>query len=42
MQATTCFHNSVPYAILEETDVVLHDPVAFHPTTGMFYAHADR
>jgi hypothetical protein len=42
MQATTCFHDSVPYPILEEAEFVLHDPVAFHPTNGVFNANTDR
>jgi hypothetical protein len=41
MQATTGFHDSVPYPILEEAEFVLHDPVTFHPTNGVFNAHAD-
>jgi hypothetical protein len=41
MQPTTRFHDSIPNAILQEADGVLHDPVAFHPTNGMFYPHAN-
>jgi len=41
MQATTCFHDGVPNPILQEADVVLHDPVAFHPANGMFDPDAD-
>jgi hypothetical protein len=41
MQATTCFHDSIPNAILREADGVLHDPVAFHPPHGMFDPHAN-
>ena len=41
MQATTCFHDSIPNAILQEADGVLDDPVAFHPTNGVFYPHAN-
>jgi hypothetical protein len=41
MQATTRVHDSVPKAILQETDLVLHDPVAFHPANGMFNPDAD-
>jgi hypothetical protein len=41
MQATTCFHDSVPHPVLQEADVVLHDPVAFHPTNGVFNTDAD-
>jgi hypothetical protein len=42
MQATTCFHDSIPKAILQEADDVLHDPVAFHPANGMFDPHTNR
>jgi hypothetical protein len=42
MQATTCFHNGVPHPVLQKADFVLHDPVAFHPTNGVFNADADR
>jgi hypothetical protein len=42
MQATTCFHDSVPNPVLQEADVVFHDSVAFHPTNGMFNPDADR
>jgi hypothetical protein len=38
MQATTCFHDGVPHPVLQTTDFVLHDPVAFHPTNGVFKA----
>src|SRR6266850_505760 len=41
MQATTCFHNGVPHPVLQEADFVLHDPVAFHPTNGVFNTDAD-
>lgn len=41
MQATTCFHDSVPHAILQEADFVLHDPVAFHPANRMFDPDTD-
>jgi hypothetical protein len=41
MQATICFQDVVPNPILQEADVVLHDPVAFHPATGMFDPDAD-
>jgi hypothetical protein len=40
MQPTTCFHDGVPHPILEETEVVLHDAVAFHSTNGVFNPHA--
>jgi hypothetical protein len=41
MQATTCFHDGVPNAILQEPDFIFHDPVAFHPTNSMFDADTD-
>jgi hypothetical protein len=41
MQATTCFHDSVPNPILQQADFILHDPVAFHPADGMFNADTD-
>ena len=36
MQATTCFHDGVPNSVLQKANFVFHDPVAFHPTNGMF------
>ena len=41
MQATTCFHDGIPHPILQEADYVLHDPVAFHPTNGVFNTDSD-
>ncbi len=41
MQATARLHNCVPYAILQETDGILHDPVAFHPANGVFNTDSD-
>jgi hypothetical protein len=41
MQATTCFHDGIPHPILQEADFVLHDPVTFHPTNGVFNADSD-
>jgi hypothetical protein len=41
MQATTRFHNSVPNTILQQADLVFHDPEAFHPANGMFNPDAD-
>src|SRR5262245_22982083 len=41
MQATTCFHDGVLHPILQKTDFVLHDPVAFHPTNGLFNTDSD-
>jgi hypothetical protein len=40
MQATTCFHDGVPYPVLQKADLVLHEPVAFHPTNGVFNTDA--
>src|SRR4029434_10451596 len=41
MQATTCFHDGVPYPILQKADFVLHEPVAFHPTNRVFNPNSD-
>jgi hypothetical protein len=41
MQATTCFHDGVPNPILQEADVVFHDPIPFHTTNGMFDPDTD-
>jgi len=41
MQATTCFHDGVPSPVLQKADLVLHEPVAFHPTNGMCKTDAD-
>jgi hypothetical protein len=36
MQATTRFHDSISNAILQEANCILHDPLPFHTTNGMF------
>ena len=41
MQSTACFHDSITYPILQKTDFVLDDPVAFHPTNGVFNTDSD-
>ena len=41
MQPTTGFHDGVPNPILQETDVVLHDSVAFPSTNGVFNPNSD-
>jgi hypothetical protein len=41
MQATTCFHNSVTNASLQEANLIFHDPEAFHPANGRFNPDAD-
>jgi len=41
MQATTCFHDSITYPVLQKTDVVLDDPVAFYPTNRVFNPDSD-
>jgi len=41
MQATTCFHYDIANTILQEADFVLHHPVAFHPTNGVFNTDSD-
>jgi hypothetical protein len=38
MQATTCFHDGIPQPVLQKANFVLHDPVAFHLTNGVFNA----
>ena len=42
MQATTHFHDGITNPILEETDVVFHDPKAFYPTDRVFNTDSDR
>jgi hypothetical protein len=42
MQATACFHDGIPHPILQKADFILHDPVAFHPTNGVFNPHSGR
>jgi hypothetical protein len=41
MQATARFHNGVTNPVLQEVDFVFHNPIAFHPTNGMFNSDAD-
>ena len=41
MQATACFHDGIPHPVLQKADFILHDPVAFHPTNGVFNTNAD-
>ena len=41
MQATTRFHNGITNAILQETNFVFHNPLAFRPTNGVFNADSD-
>src|SRR5919198_193661 len=41
MQPTTRFHHGIPNAILQETDFVFHNPIAFHSTNGVFNADSD-
>jgi len=41
MQPTTRFHNGITNAILQETDFVFHNPLAFHSTNGVFNADSD-
>ena len=40
MEATTGFHDRVPNPGRQEADGLFHDPVACHPTHGMFDADA--
>jgi hypothetical protein len=41
MQATTCFHDSIPEPILQEANCILYDPVTLHPTDDVFNADSD-
>jgi hypothetical protein len=41
MQATTRLHDGITNPVLEETDLVFHHPIAFHPTNGVFHADSD-
>jgi hypothetical protein len=41
VQATACFHDGIPDPVLQKADFVLHDPVAFHSTNGVFYTNSD-
>ena len=41
MHATAWFHDGIPHPILQKADVVRHDPVAVHPTHGVFNPNAD-
>jgi hypothetical protein len=42
MQATTCFHDGIANPILQQAYLVFHDPVAFHPTNGVFNTESAR
>jgi hypothetical protein len=42
MQATARFHDGITYPILEKTDFVLDDPVAFYSTNRVFNTDSDR
>jgi hypothetical protein len=41
MPATTWFHHGITKALLQETAVVFHHPLAFHPTHGVFNMDSD-
>jgi hypothetical protein len=41
MQPKTRFHHGITNAILQETDFIFHNPIAFHPTNGVFNADSD-
>jgi hypothetical protein len=41
MQPTTRFHHGITKAILQKAYFVLHDPVALHPTNGVFNTNSD-
>lgn len=42
MQATTRFHDGVANPVLEEADLVFHNPRAFHAANGVCNTNADR
>jgi hypothetical protein len=42
MQSTTCLHDGVAQAILQEAYLVFDNPIAFHPANGVFNTDADR
>jgi hypothetical protein len=41
MQATTCLHDGITNAVLQEAYPVFHYSVAFHPTEGVFNTDSD-
>jgi hypothetical protein len=41
MQATTWFHDGVTNPVLQKTDFVFYDPVAFDPTNSVFTPDSD-
>ena len=41
MQPTTRSHHGITKAILQKANFVLHDPVALHPTNGVFNTNSD-
>src|SRR5215831_7472238 len=42
MQATTCFHDGIPNAVLQKVYLVFHDAIAFHTTNRVFDTDSDR
>ena len=42
MQSTTCLHDAVANAVLQEAYLVFDNPIAFHPANGMFNTDSDR
>jgi hypothetical protein len=42
MQATTCLHDGVPTAVLQEAACIFHDSLAVYSTNGMFDPDANR
>jgi hypothetical protein len=42
MQATTRFHDGVANPVLEEADLIFHDPIAFHTANSVFDANSNR
>ena len=42
MQSTTCLHDGVAHAILQEAYLIFHHPRAFHSANGMFNTDSER
>jgi hypothetical protein len=41
MKSTTCLHDGIANAVLQEADLVFHAPEAFHPTNRGFDTDAN-
>jgi hypothetical protein len=42
MQSTTCLHEGIANAILQEAYLVFHHPIAFHTANGVFNPDSNR